>query len=238
MGVCVGTPKLRHAFTPFARTVGSVPGLLFTMEIWTENEQKFLEMMKKTRDYNALKELADKLKAPNAIHLWREADFTLLFHASIENNPVALQLLLEKGADPRKSNNRGTNVLMLMMKRSQLEMSDMCLAKLPNESERKAFVNSKTEPGWTSLMTAAENTQVEAARWLIKNGANVNAAMTTGWTAGHAAAKKGNLEILKMLMDAGADKHILAAHREFGKNLQLEDVTVQQEVQDLLAKYP
>ena len=32
------------------------------MEVWTDNEQKFLEMMKKTRDYNALKEPADKLK--------------------------------------------------------------------------------------------------------------------------------------------------------------------------------
>ena len=100
------------------------------MEVWTDNEQKFLEMMKKTRDYNALKELADKLKAPNAVHLWREADFTLLFHASIENNPVALQLLLEKGADPRRANNRGTNVLMLMMKRSQLEMAESCLSKV------------------------------------------------------------------------------------------------------------
>ena len=208
------------------------------MEIWTENEQKFLEMMKKTRDYNALSELANNLKAPNAVHLWREADFTLMFHASIENNPVALQLLLDKGADPRKANNRGTNALMLMMKRSQLEMSDMCMAKLPSNSERKAFINSTTEPGWTALMTAAENVQPEAVKWLLDNGANVNTAMSTGWTAGHAAAKRGNVEILKMLLDAGADKHILAAHREFGKNLQLEDVTVNKEVLDLLSKYP
>ena len=32
------------------------------MEVWTDNEQKFLDMMKKTRDHNALSELADKLK--------------------------------------------------------------------------------------------------------------------------------------------------------------------------------
>merc|ERR1712018_29518 len=106
----------------------------------------------------ALSELANNLRAPNAVHLWREADFTLMFHASIENDPVALQLLLDKGADPRKANNRGTNALMLMMKRSQLEMSEMCMSKLPNDSERKAFVNSTTEPGWTSLMLAQTNT--------------------------------------------------------------------------------
>ena len=39
-------------------------------------------------------------------------------------------MLLEKGADPRRANNRGTNVLMLMMKRSQLEMADLCLSKV------------------------------------------------------------------------------------------------------------
>ena len=53
------------------------------MEVWTDNEQKFLELMKKARDYNAL-------------HLWREADFTLLFYASIENNPVALKRLFKR----------------------------------------------------------------------------------------------------------------------------------------------
>ena len=54
----------------------------------------------------------------------------------------------------------------------------------------------------------------------------------------NSSPQKGNLEILKMLLDAGADKHILAAHREFGKNLQLEDVTVNKDVLDLLEKYP
>lgn len=208
------------------------------MAAWTDNEEKFLHMMKKTRDYNVLKELADELRAPNAVHLWKGADFTLLFHASIENNPVALQLLLENGADPRKANNRGTNVLMLLMKRGQLEMAESCMSKIPNDNEKRAFVNAKTEPGWTALMTAAENTQVEAARWLIQRGADVNSSLTAGWTAGHAATKKGNLEILKMLLDAGANKHILAAHGEFGKNLEFEDVTLNKEVLDLLSKYP
>jgi len=208
------------------------------MEIWTDNEQKFFDLMKQTRDYNALKELAVKLKAPNAVHFWRGADFTLLFHASIYDNPVALHLLLERGADPKRANNRGCNVLMLMMKRSQLEMAESCLSKVPSEREKRAFVNFKTEPGWTALMTAAECMQVRAVRWLIDHGADVNSAMPTGWTAGHAAAKKGNLQILKMLLDAGADKRILAAHGEFGKNLQLEDVTTDEGVLNLLAKYP
>jgi len=208
------------------------------MEAWTNNEQKFLDMMRKTRDYNALQEPAEELKSPDAVHFWKGAEFTLLFHASVENNPVALQLLLTKGADPRRANNVGTNVLMLMMRRSQLDMAEFCLSKITSEDEKRSFVNARTKLGWTALMTAAENVQVEAAQWLIQRGADVNCALTAGWTAGHAAAKRGSVEILKMLLDAGANKHLLAAHKEFGRNLQFEDVTLNKGVLELLSKYP
>ena len=80
----------------------------------------------------------------------------------MENNPVAFQLVLDNGGDPTRANNRGTTVLMLIMKRSQLDMADMCLAKIADEGRAREFVNAKTEPGWTALMTAAENNQV---RW-------------------------------------------------------------------------
>ena len=79
-------------------------------------------------------------------------------------------------------------------------------------------MNSKTEPGWTALMTAAENTQVEAARWLIKNGANVNSAMTTGWTAGHAAAKK----VVEMMIDCQSQKmRINESSHSYPQNVKL-----------------
>ena len=170
--------------------------------VWGENKEKLLQAMKKTRDHSVLAPLAEKLEAPNAIHLWREvrsffqpfhdcqqephvvhcaiqgsplnfpktfhlavftpiqADFTLLFHASVENNPMAFQLVLDNGGDPVIANNRGTNVLMIIMKRSQIDMADMCLAKIDDEERAREFVNSKNEAGWTALMTAAENNQV------------------------------------------------------------------------------
>ncbi len=76
------------------------------------------------------------------------------------------------------------------------------------------------------------------SRWLLKHGAHVNHAMSTGWTAGHAASKKGNVEILRLLLEAGADKHIRAMHKEFGKNLTFSDVTVDERVLELIEKYP
>ena len=82
----------------------------------------------------------------------------------MENNPVAFQLVLDKGGDPTRANNRGTNVLMLIMKRSQIDLADICLAKIADEERAREFVNSKTEAGWTALMTAAENNQVRTLR--------------------------------------------------------------------------
>ena len=41
-------------------------------QAWGENEENFLQAMKKTRDHSVLATLAEKLDAPNAVHLWRE----------------------------------------------------------------------------------------------------------------------------------------------------------------------
>ena len=80
--------------------------------------------------------------------------------------------------------------------------------------------------------------QIEFARWLLQNGAEVNARMpSTGWTAGHAATKKGNLELLESLLKSGADQHALAQHKEFGKNLRFEDVTKDEPVLQMLQRY-
>lgn len=45
---------------------------LFYFAAWGDNEENLLQAMKKTRDHAVLAPLAEKLEAPNAIHLWRE----------------------------------------------------------------------------------------------------------------------------------------------------------------------
>ena len=206
--------------------------------VWGKEEDEIMKMVGKTEDLNFLLPSIQAVKWVNAFHFWREADFSLLFHASVSNNRVALHLLLEAGADPTLSNNRGTNVFMLFAKRGQVEMADMCLAKVPKD-RRVAVVNSITTSGWTALMTAAENNQVESAKWLLRNGAEVNTQMQgTLWTAGHAAAKRGNLEILELLLKNGASQDSLACHRDFGKNLRFADVTNDEKVLKLLQRYP
>merc|ERR1711879_1142824 len=126
---------------------------------------------------------------------------------------------------------------MLLAKRGQVEMAEMCLAKVP-EDKRAAVANSAANSGWSVLMTASENNQFEFAKWLIKNGADVNKSMeSTGWTAGHAAAKRGNLDILGLLLKNGARQDALAMHRDFGKNLRFYDVTSDERIHQLLQNY-
>merc|ERR1712165_515312 len=116
--------------------------------------------------------------------------------------------------------------------------AEMCLAKVPKD-KRAAVVNSTTNSGWNNLMTAAENNQLESAKWLLKNGANVNTQMRgTLWTAGHAAAKRSNLEILELLLKNGLSQDLLASHRDFGKHLRFSDVTTDERVHQLLQRYP
>ena len=206
--------------------------------VWGKEEEELSLMIGKTQDINVLQPLIKAVKWVNAFHFWREADFSLLFHASIANNMVALHLLLEAGADPTLANIKGTNVFMLFAKRGQVEMADMCLAKVP-KVRRVDVVNSTTTSGWTAMMTAAENNQVESAKWLLRNGAEVNTRMQgTMWTAGHAAAKRGNLEILELLLKNGANQDSLACHKDFGKNLRFADVTTDEKVLQLLQRFP
>ena len=75
-------------------------------------------------------------------------------------------------------------------------------------------------------MGAAENGHHDMCRWLLGRGANPNAAMeTTGWTATHAAAKTNNIQCLRVLLEAGGNPLLLAAHRDFGRQLAASDVT-------------
>ena len=205
--------------------------------VWGSPETEFLNGMRRTQDLSVLVPLGQNLKWPNAFQSWKDADFTLLFHTSIINNTAAVHLLLKAGADPTLANIKGTNTFMLFAKRGQIQMAEACLAKVPKD-KRMATVNAGTVLGWTALMTAAENNQLEFAKWLICNGADVNAQMVGSmWTAGHAATKRGNIEILELLLKNGANQHSHACHRDFGRNLTFSDVTTNEEILKLLQTF-
>ncbi len=76
-----------------------------------------------------------------------QAQFSLLFHASLECSESGVQALLSAGADPSlRSPGAGSTVLQLMMKRDQTAMAQACLDRLP-EASRRGFVNSCSNNG-------------------------------------------------------------------------------------------
>ena len=75
--------------------------------------------------------------------------------------------------------------------------------------KRGANVNAPTREAMkvTPLASAAAARQIEIARKLIENGANVNAKAHNDLTPLHEAAARGNLELAKLLLDNGAEIH-------------------------------
>ena len=62
--------------------------------------------------------------------------------------------------------------------------------------------------GWTALMVATVEGQMEVVRVLLGHGARVNAANMSGWTALRFAVSMGETEILRLLLEAGADANL------------------------------
>ena len=71
--------------------------------------------------------------------------------------------------------------------------------------DKGANVDTKFDGGWTVLMAAVNNRQIEVVRVFLAAGANPNIQASYGGTALMNAAQGGNEEIARMLLAAGAD---------------------------------
>ena len=68
-----------------------------------------------------------------------------------------------------------------------------------------ADVNARSRSGWTPLMYAASNSNLEIVQLLLEKGADVNARNNNDWTPlMYAAGYSSNPEIKQLLIDAGA----------------------------------
>ena len=78
----------------------------------------------------------------------------------MDKNTVALEILLNHGADPTKRNQSGVGLLNMFMKRGQTEMAAMCvdfMKRHHKQGQLTSFFKTPFASGWTPLMTAAEN---------------------------------------------------------------------------------
>lgn len=68
-------------------------------------------------------------------------------------------------------------------------------------------VNTRNEIGFTLLMLAAQGSQEDMVKLLLRFGANVNAYAPSGWTALERAANGGHIDIVNLLLEQGATVH-------------------------------
>ncbi len=92
---------------------------------------------------------------------------TPLMLASIANEPILINLLLEYGADINAADNDGWTALMWAAQFGQLEAIQILL-------DNKADINAIDNVGWTALMIASQVQTKEVVELLLKNSANPN----------------------------------------------------------------
>jgi ankyrin repeat protein len=117
------------------------------------------------------------------------------FTALTFDKPEVVERLLARGFDPNTPNESGIAGLLVALQ-SESPKSAMVLAKHP-----KTNVNVQNRLDETPLMLAAITNQLELAKVLIEQGADVN---RPGWTPLHYAATRGHREMMRLLLDNDA----------------------------------
>ncbi len=111
------------------------------------------------------------------------------------DQPATIEKLLARGLDPNTPNEKGVTGILIALE-SESPKAAMVLAKHP-----KTNLNAQNNAGETALMLAAISNQLQLAKVLIEQGADVN---KPGWTPLHYAASKGHREMMRLLLDNDA----------------------------------
>ncbi len=111
------------------------------------------------------------------------------------DQPATLEKLLARGLDPNTPNEKGVTGILIALE-SESPKAAMVLARHP-----KTNLNAQNNVGETALMLAAITNQLQLAKVLIEQGADVN---KPGWTPLHYAASKGHREMMRLLLDNDA----------------------------------
>ncbi len=130
---------------------------------------------------------------------------TPLSLASFNNSPELVKLLLSQGADTNLARTTGESPLMIAAMVGNVDVIEILL-DAGAEVNAGEYVKSHT-----ALMFAVAEDHLEAAQFLIDNGAQTSAKSANDFTPLLFAAQQGNLEIGKLLLDNGADVNESAA---------------------------
>lgn len=135
----------------------------------------------------------------------RAALSTPILLAIFNHHEEIAVMLLEAGADVSLGS-QSEVAIGYAVEHGNLRLFDLLI-------EAGADVNVSLPSGYTLLMSAALNSNVEMVRRLLEECVDVNATSTFGQSAIQTAAGSGNQEIMTMLLEAGANP---VARKYFG----------------------
>ena len=138
------------------------------------------------------------------------AGSTPLIGATKYNNPEAVKLLLEHGANPNHQNQSGISALMLASEQGFFEcVRNLCEGGADVElapSGKTAL--SMNLSGQTPLFCAAKEGHVEIVKYLLDRNANPNATNHYGVSVLWIPCQRGLTKIVELLLEKGANPEI------------------------------
>jgi len=171
--------------------------------------------------------------------------FTPLMRASQDNNIELVDVLLAGNANPLIETPSGDTAFSLSggRKRVAATLAEACVLFAMEENNMTAllsaisngaYVNIHSRNGFTPLIFAVQQVNVEAVQTLVKRyGADVDRQENDGWTPLHFAASIGSVELVKLLLAAGAD-----ASRTSVDGVTAYDIAVQEDKKDVIPLIP
>ncbi|CAB0042617.1 unnamed protein product [Trichogramma brassicae] len=129
-------------------------------------------------------ELSDKSYYPVQVNAQNDLDETPL-HLAIScmyNSKKMVELLLRMGANPNLANAKGSTPLHIISKKCYTDDLVSLIFRFRDERYHPVQVDAMDEEGNTPLHVALKESNKEAARSLLKNGADPNLATTYGLT--------------------------------------------------------
>jgi ankyrin repeat protein len=156
----------------------------------------------KANDRNEVLEALQHGANPNAPAPSAPPYHTIPICAIHRGDPDIVQLLLDHGVDVNAELDAPSGTLLQAALSGEVSDSDIVIIKLL--LEYGADVNAKKANGWTALMSAAAQRNVEATKLLIEHGADVNAVAHDGRTPRKIAAYHGLVAVVQILEEAGA----------------------------------
>lgn len=124
-----------------------------------------------------------------------EYGYTPLLLAVVKNNPDAVRILLEMGADPRLYELTGLSFpLHLAINKGSDEIMDLLLTL------DKIYLDYRDKEGNSALHKAIQNGNLELTEKLINKGVNLNLKNNQGHTPLHLAVLAGNVDMVNLLL--------------------------------------